>query len=206
VYAINKLMRARDDEQYASFRAARIAEFEARGELLPEAAHAAEDAACAGGDEGGAASPRSALARTWGAAPREAEERGGQRSRAKVDDLTSRPPTKKSISVHEIQKREEAARLAKREARREDIRRREEEREVLRAQVYAINELMRCREEAAYLNFVSERHLCVPGAEPAGDCAGGSGGSSGGGSSDELARSSSSEPLDDEAIEGAALA
>ena len=99
---------------------------------------------------------------------------------------------KKAATVRQQQKREEEMRLARRERHREEVRLKDEEREgpltltltrtttrtptqarlkdeereVLRAQIYAINRLMRAREESAFAEFRLKREaeaLCGPG-------------------------------------------
>ena len=80
------------------------------------------------------------------------------RESGRIEELDEKGRTrKKAGTMQEQQRREEAQRLARRERHREEARLKDEEREVLRAQVYAINKLMRAREEAAFAEFKAKR-------------------------------------------------
>ena len=63
----------------------------------------------------------------------------------------------KGGTYYQQQQREEQIRFARREKIREESRVKEEEREVTRAQIYAINKLMRQREEMAFAEFRLQR-------------------------------------------------
>ena len=109
------------------------------------------------------------LSRTWGhsgereAAKREStEERDAAlverlaRPREDMSDEAARECKRKG-TIRQQQRAEEAARLAKREKHREEVKTRDAEREQFRAQVYAINRLMRAREDAAFEAFRLQR-------------------------------------------------
>ncbi|KAL1520616.1 hypothetical protein AB1Y20_022190 [Prymnesium parvum] len=120
VYAINRLLAARDDAAFAAYMESRRPQLEAI-----EARHAEE---------------------------MEARRKEGShadsifRERLKQVDREARADKAR-------EKREAEAREKREEARREEMRRGEAEREIKRAQIYAINKLMRAREEAAFAEF-----------------------------------------------------
>ena len=70
-------------------------------------------------------------------------------------------------------KAEAAEREGRRESRREEARAKEEEREATRAQIYAINALMRSAEEARFAQFVAARGGLPPPSELDGSAGGG---------------------------------
>jgi hypothetical protein len=71
----------------------------------------------------------------------------------------------KAGTIRQQQQREEEARAAHRKAQRTEFLAREEEREITRAQIYAINKLMRVREESAFAEFRLQREAEQLGAE-----------------------------------------
>ena len=128
VYAINTLMAARDDGAFRVFVAAR------RGELdAIEARHDREMA--------------------------EIEESKGREAQAKEAAIQKRlRAASDEVARARLQAEAEAAESVKgRESRKEELRTKEEEREVWRSQVYAINKLMAARDASAYGEFKRSR-------------------------------------------------
>ena len=119
-----------------------------------------------GGDAGGLSS-RSAMAGLGGASAEDRDAAMLKRlSRARESDsmmdlaeeLRKRG---KGGTYRQQQQREEEARTARREKAREESRIKEEEREVTRSQIYAINKLMRNKEEMAFAEFRLQREAAA---------------------------------------------
>ena len=81
---------------------------------------------------------------------------------------------------------EEELRAARRNAAREEVKLKEEEREIARAQIYAVNKLCQKREEAAFAEYRLQREAEALGAEepPAANAGSGGAPSDGSGSAD----------------------
>ena len=137
VLAINKLLQSREDAAFAAFAEEHAAELEAI-----DARHAAEV---------------EEMHEERRRAQRDAEKQSKERLRAQLDKERERC----ADAERESRERDE-----RRERQREELREKKEEEERRRAEAYAINKLMRAREDAAFAAFCDARGGLPPEPPP----------------------------------------